>query len=79
MPGSNDFTTPSQFLVGHHPETQIENTPRGRVGCAALLHSPSLRSRVSVLAVAAVSALKDSCTWAALPEQNGAEGGGRDQ
>lgn len=41
--------------------------------------SPPLRSRVSVPAVAAVSAVKESCAWAALPKQNGAEGGGRDQ
>lgn len=41
--------------------------------------SPPLRSRVSVPAVAAVSAVKESCAWAALPEQNGARGGGRDQ
>lgn len=41
--------------------------------------SPPLRSRVSVPAVAALSAVKESCTWAALPEQNGAQGGGRDQ
>lgn len=26
-----------------------------------------------------VSAVKESCAWAALPEQNGAEGRGRDQ
>lgn len=41
--------------------------------------SPPLRPRVSVPAVAAVSAVKEFCVWAALPEKNGAEGGGRDQ
>lgn len=69
LPGCNDGRMPSQFLLGHHPETRIKNPPRGCVGYAAQPHSPSLRSRVSVSAAAAASAMKDPCTWAAPPEQ----------